>query len=477
MNMPQNCFHRRFSTLKLLLTAACLLLPLMAAGQNMPEPKQEQLLNGLRLLLVYRPADADVLLKLRIHSGAAFDLAGKEGMTALLGDTLFDAETREYVTEELGGRLNVSTGFDAVNITLAGRAADFERLVELLRTAIINTQLTPEVVERLRAARIKTVREISLPPDAVADRAVAARLFGSYPYGRLVAGSPETLARIERYDLMQARERFLNSNNATLVVIGGVEQKRALRTLRQSLGAWRKSERTVPTTFRQPEPPDARTLVIDFPATPDAEVRLAVRGHARSDRDHAAAQVLAVLVRERWLKAMPELKDRAVFVRHEAHTGGGIFRMGASVRSGAGAAQALESARAVLNKLAATPPSADELENAKRLSAATVNEATKSMETLADAWLDVHTYATDAASVSETVRAVNALSTADVQRVAARMFLHTPLATIAVGDASQLRTELARVGVVEVFGAAATPAPANQTNPVQQTPRIQLKRP
>ncbi|HEX8353162.1 MAG TPA: hypothetical protein VF611_09700, partial [Pyrinomonadaceae bacterium] len=50
-----------------------------ASSAQTAEPRREQLLNGLRVLLVSRPADQNVLIKLRIHSGAAFDLAGKEG--------------------------------------------------------------------------------------------------------------------------------------------------------------------------------------------------------------------------------------------------------------------------------------------------------------------------------------------------------------------------------------------------------------
>ena len=38
----------------------------------------------------------------------------------------------------------------------------------------------------------------------------------------LPPGSPEDVARVDRADLMQARDRFLNSNNATLAIIGGV---------------------------------------------------------------------------------------------------------------------------------------------------------------------------------------------------------------------------------------------------------------
>src|SRR5437588_6418708 len=115
-----------------------------AAGQATFEPRREQLLNGLRILLLSRPGDQGVLIKLRVHSGAAFDLANKEGLMATLADAMFDKQTRDYVTEELGGRIEVTTDYDAINITLAGKATDLNRLLELTRNAVVNTQLTPE---------------------------------------------------------------------------------------------------------------------------------------------------------------------------------------------------------------------------------------------------------------------------------------------------------------------------------------------
>ena len=222
------------------------------------EPSRERLLNGLPILLAYRPGDPQVLLKLRVQSGAAFDLAGKEGQMALLGDLLFpDPTTREFVAEELGGLLEITTDYDHIEVTLSGRVAEFERLAELLRNAVVDTRIIADAVVRLRDERIKAARAAALVPAAMADRAIAARLYGAHPYGRLVGGSPESLARIERPDLLLARDRFLSADNARLVVIGGVEPQRALRVFRQFLGGWRKSETLVPATFRQPVPPPA----------------------------------------------------------------------------------------------------------------------------------------------------------------------------------------------------------------------------
>ncbi|HKG14179.1 MAG TPA: pitrilysin family protein [Pyrinomonadaceae bacterium] len=458
--------------------AALLLLcaGLLNVSAQTPQPRREKLLNGLRILMLARPGDQSILIKLRVHDGSAFDLANKEGMMAVLADSMFDAQTREYVSEELGGRLEVTTDYDAVNVTLTGKASDFSRLLELARAAMMNLQLTPESVVRVRDARVKTLRDAPPAAAELADRDVAARLYGTHPYGRAVSGTPESVARIERVDLLVMRDRFLTPDNTTLVIVGGFDPKEAMRTMRQSFGVWRKSDVPVPPTFRLPDPPDARTLVVNRPGSERVELRLAVRGLARTDRDAPAARVLAALVGERWRAAMSGLDMSGGSISHGAHRTGGTFLVGASLGTPAEAAKALEAARAVLRDLAVSGPKADELERAKRAVADSDLKRSQDVEGWAADWLDEHTYETSAVTTAETLHAVSALTPAEAQRVAARLFLHTPVAVVAEGDAARLRTELARAGAVEVFGEAAEkPAAAEPQKP--QQPGLQLKRP
>lgn len=433
-------------------------------SQTRPEPRREELLNGLRVQIWHRPSDSNILLKLRIHSGAIFDLKGKAGTMALLSDALFpDPATREYF-EELGGRVEVSSDYDALNVTLTGRATEFERIIELLRTALVSTPLAADTVNGLRDARIKLSREMEISPAVVADRAIAARLFGDYPYGRASTGTPDTLGRIDRPDLMLARERFLNPNNATLVLVGGVDEKRALRALRQLLGNWRRSDSIVPATFRQPEAPDARTLIIDLPGAPTAEIRLAARGLARSDADAAAAQLLSLLARDRWQAMMPELTKTAFFVRHEAHVLPGAFVLGAAVDP-AQAAKALTAARNVLKTLATNAPAPAEFEKARNEALAVFNKQLDDPATLANLWLDIETF--KLASIDDQLRSLNRLTPADVQRVAARLFRDAPMASVAVGSARQLSADLQQTGKVEILNSAAPPEPKTETPAVK----------
>jgi zinc protease len=443
---------RRVLTISLLLG----LLSAPAFPQAASEPEREQLLNGLRLMFWLKPNSPDVTLKLRINSGAAFDLAGKSGQMALLGDILFpDPATIDFFTDEMGGKLDVNVSYDSTTITMVGKAHEFEQIIEVLRNAILSTQLTPEVVTRMRDQRIKLLRDTSVAPGAVADRAVMARLFGDFPYGRPTAGSPEDVARIDRADLMQARDRFLNSNNATLAIIGGVTKPRAMRAVRQLLGPWRKSEQIVPTTFRQPAPADQRTLIVNVPG-PTVELRLAARGVARSDTDFAAATVLARVAQNRWQAAAPELAKQPIFARHDAYVLPGAFVMGAAVNDMA-VADSLAKARKTIESLMSTPPTTEELERAKT---EVINELTPVLtrpEALADPWLDADTYRLSAPQ--DQIALVRAVTPPEVQRVANRLFNKTIVSVVA-GETAPLKAALEGRYQYEVLGEVAKPAPA-----------------
>ena len=442
-------------------------------AQSFPEPQREQLLNGLRVLIWSRPTDADVLIKLRIHSGAAFDLAGKSGEMGLLGDILFpDPATREYFTEQMQGQLNVTTDYDALTITMQGKANEFERIIEVLRNGVVATQLSPEIVNSVREGRIKIVKETSVSPSMLADRAIAARLFGDFPYGQPYTGSAESLARVERADLMLARERFLNPNNATLAIIGGVQQNRVLRALRQLLGIWRKSEHVVPATFRQPLPPDARTLIVKAPGDESVEIRLAARGLARADKDAMAATLLASVMRDRWQKLMPELARTPLFVRHEARLLPGLFVMGATVKRES-SAKALSSAREVVKSVLDGPISPTELEQAKAEALIALNKSLSNADGTAEAWISVDTYKLPLPN--EQLNALQKLSLGDVQRAATTIFGKGQVASVAVGDSEHLREELHPASAVEVLGEvkpepkpaveASTPKASNPSKP------------
>lgn len=262
--------------------------------------REEKLLNGLKLLIWNQPNAEKVSVKIRIHSGSAFDPQNKEGTMALLSDALFPSESvKEFFREDLGGSLEVTSNFDYIQINATADSDQFLTMLESLASAVTNPQIDKENFAKIRAAKLEKVKELEKNPTYIADRTTAKRLFGDFPYGRSQTGTSESLAKIDVADLIVARERFLTSDNATLAIVGNVKPDFVYRAARRLFGSWVKSDKKIPATFRQPDAPDTKSFLIKTRVENASELRYSFRGAARNDKDFYVASVLTRILQNR----------------------------------------------------------------------------------------------------------------------------------------------------------------------------------
>ncbi|MBP7475972.1 MAG: insulinase family protein, partial [Pyrinomonadaceae bacterium] len=223
-------------------------------SQTLPTPKKESLLNGLKVLM-WNDAKADkVTVKIRIHAGSAFDPQGKEGVMQLLADNIFPNEAaKEFFIEDLGGSLEVVTNYDLIQINASSKPENFLTMLETLSTAVSNPGIDKETTAKLKASLIAKIKALEADPAYVADRTAAKRLFGTFPYGRPQFGTEASVKTIDFADLVDAKGRFLSADNATIAISGNFDRALGFRAIRRYFGGWLKSDKRVPSTFRQPD--------------------------------------------------------------------------------------------------------------------------------------------------------------------------------------------------------------------------------
>jgi zinc protease len=225
------------------------------------------------------PQAANVSIKIRVHSGAAFDPQGKEGVMRMLAENIFpNNAVREFFTDDLGGSLEVVTNYDFIQINATAKPEEFLNLLETLANAVARPTIDKETTLRLRALQIEKVREMEKNPVYVADLAVAKGLFGTFPYGRPIDGSVESIQKIDFADLIFAKDRFFTADNATVTITGNFKPDLAFRAARRYFGAWAKSDGKVTSTFRQPDEPKAGLPVIESPCRTKANFALPCAG-------------------------------------------------------------------------------------------------------------------------------------------------------------------------------------------------------
>jgi len=396
-----------------------------AVGQTakLASPQQEKLLNGMNLLIWNVPTAEKATVKLRIHNGSAFDPQAKEGTMALLSDILFPSQAaKEFFQEDLGGSLEVTSNFDYIQIDATSDADQLIKMLDTLAVAIIKLNIDRETTAKVSAARLEKIKELEKNPAHIADLAVAKRLFGDFPYGRPPLGTSESVSKIDFADLILARQRFLTADNATIAVISNTKNDVVYRAVRRYFGAWEKSDKKVPATFRQPDAPQTGLFIKDSTIENTSELRFAFRNVARNNKDFYASEVLAKILQKR----LQTKEGSNTAVVNNAHLLNGSVELNLSKWN---VGQIVRQNNQItsteidtfIKNLLNSPIKQEEFETANTsLVPPTINDRT-------NLWLDVDTF--KLVSVKDELQKANEVTMADVQRVAEKM-LKEPMVSV-----------------------------------------------
>ena len=395
-----------------------LLMLASAAVFSQQAPKQEKLLNGLKLLM-WSDAKADkVTVKIRIHAGSAFDPQGKEGVMQMLADNIFpNTASREFFTEDLGGGLEVVTTYDYIQINASSTAESekFLSMLETLSSAVANPNIDKETTAKLRTALLEKVRALESDPAYVADQAVAKRLLGAFPYGRPQMGTSESVQKIDFADLIDAKQRFLTADNATVTITGNFDKSLGFKAARRYFGSWLKADKKVPSTFRQPDDVLPGTLTVSSPKPEVTAIRFAVRGTSRGASDFAASQVYSNVLEARLKTNVSAAHTNNMFVRNEARALPGVIIIGfAAGKNEIGTGNGKIDASNLIAKAMAEPVTDAEFQTA-RSAAASVWRAID----MDQFWLDADTY--KIVSVDADRLVFEKVTLADVQAYASKI--------------------------------------------------------
>ncbi|HXF42676.1 MAG TPA: pitrilysin family protein [Pyrinomonadaceae bacterium] len=373
-------------------------------GQSSVVPRQEKLLNGLKIYLFSDKSAPKVSLRLRIHSGSAFDPLGKEGTMALLARSFFPNETsRDFFRQDLGGDLEIVSNYDFIEIKASAEPENLPSLIENVSSSVINPTIDRETTEKLKKLQAAELNSLAAKSEYIGSQAVAARLFGTFPYGRPQLGSADSLGKIDFADLLTAKERFLTADNASLSITGNFDAAYTFRLVRRFFGSWLKSDKLVPSTFRQPDPPPVETQIIN--SSEGSYYWVAIRGLALGDADFPASLLAARIFQKRLAENAEVASDRT-FLSYEGHILPGAIILAWPANN--------EMEPQKLSTLLSLPVGKAEFDEAKSF---VMNQL--SSKTIIDNWLDADTYKT--ASPLDLKARADKVTLEAVQKIAAQL--------------------------------------------------------
>ncbi len=264
-------------------------------------PIEARLANGLRVIVARRPGVPLVTAELVALSGSETDpprLSGLASMTASLltqGTARRSAPEIAAAAEALGGSLGSGAGWNQSTVAITVTTPKLDAALALVAEVAREPAFAQAELDRLRTQTLDELKIAYANPGSLASLVAARLAYGAGPYGHPANGTPDSLPRIDRRDLITAHRRTFRPDNVVLILAGDVDAAVGLALARRHFGSWvpAASARAVsPDATPAAKGPEPVVAIVDMPVSGQAAVVLDVALPDRSPRERAVSAVL-----------------------------------------------------------------------------------------------------------------------------------------------------------------------------------------
>jgi len=214
---------------------------------SLPGPKdiyREVLSNGITVLTRSNFNSPSVVIRGFFEAGALFDPDEKLGLADFVTSALMRGTKKHNfdeiynILESIGASLGFNTGVHKSGFSGRSLAEDLPLLLNLLSESL-NQPAFPKVeMEKLRAQILTGLAISAEDTSDMASETFDKILFKNHPYSRPDEGTPESIARIKREDLVKFHREHYGPRGMVIALVGAVKPEEAVRQVKRALGGW-----------------------------------------------------------------------------------------------------------------------------------------------------------------------------------------------------------------------------------------------
>ena len=183
---------------------------------------------GIKAWLVEDHGIPFTALEIRFQGGTSLDAPGKRGavnlMTALIeeGAGGLDAQGFAAARDGLAASFGFGSDQDGVSVSAQFLTENRDQAMDLLQTALIQPRFDQDAVDRVREQVLSGLRSDAKDPGAIADDLASARNFGSHPYGSKGDGTVDSVTALTRDDILAAHQGAIARDRLTVAAAGDI---------------------------------------------------------------------------------------------------------------------------------------------------------------------------------------------------------------------------------------------------------------
>lgn len=430
--------------------------PLLAPDVKFPDFELRRLDNGLQVVYVGAHEQPAVNVRLVVRAGTSSDPTLKPGLAAMTaqlldqGTTMRGAQEIAQTIDNIGGAMGVGAGTDLSYVNVLVLKDSFDLALDMLSDVARNPAYAQTEVDRQRQ-QVLSEMQVSYDDPAYVSSIVFGRLvYGDHPYGMPQSGTPQSLMRITRNDLIEFHRNHYLPNNAILAVVGDVSAEEAFAGVARALSDWPRGVLPTPDLTEQP-PPSNRLVIVDKPGAVQTAVRVGHLALPRAHPDYLALDMaVKILGGEGGNRLGSVLRtDRSLTYSASAEMAGrqfaGDFMAQTDTRSSA-TAEVLRLTVDEISRMQRERVSRRELRRAKDYLAGHFPLTIETPNAIAAQVLEAILFGLELDDLERYPERINAVTEDDIQRVARKYLKPGLLSMVLVGDASTFVNDLSGVG-------------------------------
>ncbi|MDB5494099.1 MAG: peptidase family [Phenylobacterium sp.] len=431
----------------------------------LPKPVERTLGNGLRVI-VARSSDLPlVTADLTLKTGAWADppgLAGAADMTAgMLTEGTRTRSAREVArqVEALGATLESGASLEASSVTLNAMTDKLGVAMPIMADVTRNPAFAAEELDRQRQLALDGLQVAYQEPGQVAGFATAPVVFAGTPFGHVPGGTPDSLPRLKPADLAAIHGVWFRPDNAILVFTGDIAPEQAFALAEQAFGDWARPATPLPVAPAIAASATPRAIAIDLPGTGQASVNVIKPGIRRSDPAYYTGMVANTVLGGGYsARLSQEIRIKrglsyGASSRLSANRTTGSFRASAQTKNES-APLVLDLIQGEMRKLAAAPPTAEELKARKSVLVGSFGRSLATTGGLADILGNLALYGVPLDEITRYTAKVEAVTPGEVQGFAGQVLSPEGASVIVAGDAKAfsgtLKAKLPNLEVIPV---------------------------
>jgi zinc protease len=389
--------------------------------------------NGLKVFASLDRSTPNVSVQVWYGVGSKDDPQGRSGFAHLFEHLMFKStrdipnEGFDRLTEDVGGFNNASTADDFTDYYEVVPANHLERLV-WAEANRLGTLVVDEAVFKSERDVVKEElrqRVLATPYGRLFALDLPRASYTTHPYKRPGIGSIEELDAATVDDVRDFHRTYYRPDNAALIVVGNFDPAQLNAWVDKYFGPLKNPDRPLPRVTVK-EPPRKSAGVYDGygPNVPLPAVVISWQGAAASDPDAPALKVLDAILSggksSRLYNSLVYKQQISVqaFSQADLPHDPGLIAVGSIMSSGHTVAQGEAALLAEVKRLRDAPPTAAELSEAKNELVSAAIRGRETIEGRASAIGEALSVDGDPNAVNTELAKLQAVTAADIQRVA-----------------------------------------------------------